>query len=169
MACLAIFIKWCAWRASKNCIPDVLHKVAFLTCFVKWRAWRASKNCVLGKLYKMECLKLLNCFLGVFDQGTLVNCRFWMQSDVPNGRQEITKPIITIFEFVLNLEFVLIQIFIHVYRIQKQISWLSSINLTFSLPFSSNKIKKILKHEVSFIFHEIVRSNWANLQYCSEI
>ena len=58
MACLR------AWRAR------VLYMFACLAWFIKWRACRASKN---GVLYKMACLKLLNCFLSVFDHLTYVN------------------------------------------------------------------------------------------------
>ena len=38
----------------------------------------------------------------------------------------------------------------HIHKILKQISRLPSINLKFSLPVSSNKIKKFLKREESF-------------------
>ena len=119
-----------------------LHKTACLACF---------KNGVHGVLHKMTCLNLPNCFLGVFDHRVIVNYRFWMPSDVFNGTQESAKPIFTIFVFVLNLEFLVwVWIFIHIYKNQKQISWLSSINLKFSLPVSSNKVKKFLQREESF-------------------
>ena len=105
LACFTCFMcsraLW-TWRAY---VLFVLCKMACLACFKKWRVWRASKNGVLGVLHKIVCLELLNYFLGVFDNGTLVNCRFWMQSDVFNGRQEIVKATITIFVFVLNFEF----------------------------------------------------------------
>ena len=125
LACLACFIK-----------------MTCLVCFKKWRVCRASKIGVFDMLHKMACVKLLNCFLDVYSDGALVNCRFWMRSEVLDGRKKICKPIFTIFVFVLNLKFfVWIQIFIHIYRIQKQISWLPSINPKFSLPVSSNKVK----------------------------
>ena len=54
---LTCFMKWCAWRASKN-----------------WRAWRALKIGVLHKMACLACLKLIKCFLDVFDQTALVNC-----------------------------------------------------------------------------------------------
>ena len=41
-------------------------------------------------------------------------------------------------------------IFIHIYRIHKQFSWLPSINLKFSLPVNLYKVKKFLKREESF-------------------
>ena len=82
-----------AWRARGLYGLDVL---TCLACFIKCRAWRASKYSVLDVLHKIYCLKLSNCFLGVFDHGALVNCRLWIRSDVFNGRQEIVKPIITI-------------------------------------------------------------------------
>ena len=67
MACLRTF------RAR------VLYKLGVLTClgcFMKWCAWRASKNGVLGVLRKMACvacLKLIK-YNDMFDHGTLVNC-----------------------------------------------------------------------------------------------
>ena len=124
-------------------------------------------------LHKMARLKLLNCFLGVFDQRALVNYRSWMPRDIFNGRQETARHIITIFVFVLNLEFLVwIFFFLPIYRTQKQISWLSSINLKFSVPVSSNKVKKFLKCKGSFnifiklcgqikhIFNTAVKFTW---------
>ena len=152
--CLTSFIKRRPWHVSKNGVLGVLHKMvclAYLGCFIKWRSWRALKNGVHGVLHKMTCLNLPNCFLGVFDHRVIVNYKFWMPSDVFNGTQESAKPIFTIFVFVLNLEFLVwVWIFIHIYKNQKQISWLSSINLKFSLPVSSNKVKKFLQREESF-------------------
>ena len=75
------------------------HKMACLACF------SCFKNNVFVAPHKMACLKWLNWFLGVCDHVALVKCRFWMRSDVFNGRQEIAKPIIKIFVFVLNLNF----------------------------------------------------------------
>ena len=109
-------------------------KMACLAGFLKWRAWRASKKGVLDVRHKMACLKLLNCSLRMCDHGALLNSRFWMRSDVFNGRQKIANTIIAIFVFVLNLRFfVWIWFFIHIYRIQKQIFWLPSINFIFHL------------------------------------
>ena len=96
-------------RALRTCHAyalGLLHKMACLSCFKKWRVCSASLNGMLGVLHQIACLMLLNCFLGVCDHGALVKCRFWMRSKVFNGRQEIAKPIITIFVFVLlNLKF----------------------------------------------------------------
>ena len=122
-------------------------------------------------LHKMACVKLSNCFLDVYSDGALVNCRFWMRSEVLDGRKKICKPIFTIFVFVLNLNFfVWIQIFIHIYRIQKQISWLPSINPKFSLPVSSNKVKNSwsVKEVLIFSTNRMTKLNkssilWSNL------
>ena len=81
-----------------------------------------------------------------------------MRSDVVNERQETAKSSITIFAFVLTnnrlfketIFLVWIYIFIHIYKIQKQISGLPSINVKVSLPVSSNKVRKILEREGSF-------------------
>ena len=100
----------CALRACLARLRYVLVCFVCLTCSLAlwtWRPWRASKRGVLGVLHKMACLKLLNYILGVFDQGAFVTCRFWMQRDVFKGRQKFAKPIITIFVFVLNLEFLI--------------------------------------------------------------
>ena len=83
---------WCVWCAPKNGGLGVLqknglfvmfHKIACLICF--------KKIGVLGVFHKMACLmcfiKLLICFLVVFDHGALVNCRLWMWSDQFNERQ----------------------------------------------------------------------------------
>lgn len=62
---------------------------------------------MLGVLHKVACLKLLNCFFSVLDQGALVNRRFWMRREVFDGRQEIAKAIIAnfIFPWFLRLLF----------------------------------------------------------------
>ena len=99
--CLACSPTWCA------CMLYML--ATWLVCFTCsmnlecLRAWCATLNGVLGVLHKIARLKLLTCFLVVCDRGALVNCIFWMRSDVFNRKQEIAKSIITIFAFVLNL------------------------------------------------------------------
>ena len=68
---------------KKNGLFVMFHKIACLICF--------KKIGVLGVFHKMACLmcfiKLLICFLVVFDHGALVNCRLWMWSDQFNERQ----------------------------------------------------------------------------------
>ena len=102
-------------------------RVCKMTCFAcscalwPWHVYVLGvlhKNGVLGVLHKMACVKLLKCFLYVFDHGALVNCGlYWIKliilnqreyelmylmegrklldTRVFNGRQEIAKPIIT--------------------------------------------------------------------------
>ena len=123
ITCLTCLKNLHDWRASKNGMLRVLHKIGCLACFIKWYSWHASKNGSLGVLHKMVCLKFLNFFLTVCvcDHRALVNCRSWMRSDVFNGSQEIAKFIIKIianFVFVLNLKFLTwILSFVHIYRI----------------------------------------------------
>ena len=127
----------------------------YFTCS---RAWR------IRVLYELVVFTYLACILKmarlaclcVCAHETLVNCRFWIRSDIFNGRQEIAKPIITIF--------------MHIYRIQKQISWLPNINLKFSLPISSNKLKFFLKSEGSFdIFIKLYSQIEQVFNACGEI
>ena len=86
-------------------------------------------------------ITFVNCFLGVFDHGTVVNCRFCMQSDLFNGKQEIAKPIIKIFVFVLKLDFFLLE-FRFLYTL---IEFRNKVfDSPFFLPVSSSKVKKDL-------------------------
>ena len=56
------------WRALRALRAGVLH---VLTDFKRWHAGRALKNSVLDNL------KLMKCFLDVFDHGALVNCALY--------------------------------------------------------------------------------------------
>ena len=77
----------------------------------------------------------------MFDHGTVVNCRFCMQSDLFNGKQEIAKPIIKIFVFVLKLDFFLLE-FRFLYTL---IEFRNKVfDSPFFLPVSSSKVKKDL-------------------------
>ena len=67
------FAKWRAWRGLRGHV---------LACSINWACvgtWRALKNGVPGVLHKMACLtclvclKLMKCFVDVLDQGTRVN------------------------------------------------------------------------------------------------
>ena len=58
-------------------------KLTCLACFIKWHVGVFQKTGVLGVLQKFDvlndmtcltCLKLIKCFLDVFDQGALGNC-----------------------------------------------------------------------------------------------
>ena len=80
------------------------------------------------------------------------------------------KPIITIFVFVLNSEFLVWpKIFILIYRIQKQISWLSSINLYLLSQLVQISLKVLEVWRKFWYFHQIVWSTWASLQLRGEI
>ena len=76
----------------------------------------------------------------MFDHGTVVNCRFCMQSDLFNGKQEIAKPIIKIFVFVLKLDFFCLNLDFYTHLKNSETKSL----IVPSLPVSSNKVKKDL-------------------------
>ena len=69
---------------------DVLAYSACLACPMNLLGLVIRMLGVLHKIACLACLKLLNCFLGSFDHGALVKCRFWLWSDVCNGQQRVT-------------------------------------------------------------------------------
>ena len=96
----------------------------------------------------------------MFDHGTVVNCRFCMQSDLFNGKQEIAKPIIKIFVFVLKLDFFCLNLDFYTHLKNSETK---SLIVPF-LPVSSSKVKKDLGRWKKFrYFHQTVRPIWVNL------